>query len=144
MDEAMVFNVVLYDKYFNIPLRGLLQAGDCSFAFEASILDDDPPEAAGRRGIYCEVRLFEHDDTLRQVLEEKDTIFWRWRAEFDSGRLDKDTHPLYVNARYKLLSAQADAMFPGLGTPVAVARGLMRIESDKFVFDRLNYTETGR
>jgi hypothetical protein len=136
----MVFDVILYDKYFNIPLRGLLQTSSSALAFDASILDDEPAEIADRLGIYSRLRGFECDDALKLILEEKDSIFCEWRATFNQGGVDKSTHPLYVDARYQQLSVRADELFDRLSTPIIEARGLMRIVSGKFVFECLDVT----
>ena len=134
----MVLDVVLYDKYFNIPLRGLVRTSSSTLAFDASILDDEPAEIAGRRGVYSRLRGFECSDALRLILEEKDAIFRQWRAGFDKGGVEKSSHPLCTDPRYQQLSIQTNELFGRLGAPIIEARGLMRIESGRFVFECLD------
>lgn len=136
----MVFDIILYDKYFNIPLRGLMCSGSSTLAFDASMLDEEPPEIAGRRGIYLQLRGFVCGDALRLTLEEKDAIFREWRAVFDKGGADTSSHPLYVDQRYQYLSAHTDELFAQLEAPVVETTGLMRVESGKFVFECLEQT----
>ena len=95
-------------------------------AFDASILDDEPAEIVGRRGVYSRLRGFECSEALRLILEEKDTIFRHWRAAFDKGDVDKSSHPLYVDPRYQQLSIQTNELFGRMSEPIIEARGLMR------------------
>jgi len=134
----MPFEVVLYDRYSDVPLRGLLRSGPSILAFDACALDDEPSEIGDHPGIYSRVRGFECDDTLRLVLEQKDAVFREWRAAFDQGTADASTHPLYVNPRYQQLCRRADELFSGLGVPILEATGAMRVVSGSFVFECLD------
>ena len=134
----MVIDVLVYDKYYDIPLRGLLQTDSSTLAFDACILDDEPADIANRRGIYSRVRGFECNEPLRLVLEEKNVIFNKWREAFDKGIVDESTHTIYVDPRYQELAVQADELFNRLGAPIIEARGLMRVECGRFVFECLD------
>jgi hypothetical protein len=131
----MVFDVLFYDEYYDIPLRGLLQTDSSTMAFDACILDDEPAEIADRRGVYSRIRAFACDDALIQLFQESDAIFRKWRAAFDNGDVDTSTHPLYVDARFQELSIRKDEFFSRLGPPIIEANGLMRVESGRFVFE---------
>jgi len=135
----VVFDIILYDKYFNIPLRGLIRTSSSTLTFDASTLDGERPEIAGRQGIYSQLRGFECGDALRLTLEEKDAIFRVWRAAFDKGSVDKSSHPLYVDKRYQYLSVRTDELFGQLGAPIVEATGLMLVESRNFVFECLEW-----
>ena len=56
---------------------------------------------------------------------------------FDKGGVDKSSHPLYVDPRHQQLSARTNELFGRLGEPVIELRGLMRVESGRFVFESL-------
>jgi hypothetical protein len=140
----MVLKVILYDEYYDIPLRGLLQTESSVMAFFAHTLDDEPEEIAGRRGVYSRIRGFECDEVLRTVLEEKKGIFRKWRAAFDKGDVDTATHPLCVDPIYQQLSLRSDGLFRSLGTPIMDATGLMRVVSGQWVFEPVRETPPGR
>jgi hypothetical protein len=131
--------VLFYDKFFNIPRRGVLKLDTTTLAFLAEDVDytDEPEDIANRPGVYTRVRAFEHDPTLLPLLSEQHAIFWRWRAQFDAGLVESPTHPLYVDERYQLLSAQIDEHFGRLGKQVLDTTGLMVAVSGQFVFETL-------
>jgi hypothetical protein len=133
----MEFRIVLYDNYFNIPLRGLMETNLDQYAFQAEVLADEPSDLAERPGVYSRIRGFKCDDVLKQVFAEKDAIFQKWRRRFDRGEVDTSTHPSYSDAKYQELMSSADEMFRRLDAPVIDAIGLMRVESGTFVFERL-------
>lgn len=136
----MVWEVILYDEYSDIPLRGIIRTDSSILAFDACVLADEPAEIAGRPGVYSKVRGFQCDEALRLLMEEKDSVFRKWRAAFDNGLVDESTHPLCTDPRYQHLSRSVGAEFSRLSDPVLEATGLMRVFSGKFEFECVHVT----
>jgi hypothetical protein len=96
-------------------LRGLARGMSTLYAFRASIIDEEPKEIIGLRGIYSRFWAFECDSALIALLQKKDAIFRTWRAEFDKGHVDTSTHPLYVDSIYQNLYKSTTDSFSQLG-----------------------------
>jgi hypothetical protein len=136
------FDIQSYDRFLDIPLRGLLNMGSSVRAFEASELGDEPVEIADRSGVYSSIRVFDCGDVLHRAFKEKIAIFNDWRARFDAGLADKATHPLYADQNYQRLSSRVDRLFETLGPPVFESTGVMHVVDGRFVFECLPNANT--
>src|SRR5437899_182387 len=87
--------VIVYDEYFDIPLRGIAQNGGKFFAFIASALQDEDMESGQQPGTPAKMRVFDCSQEIVLLFQEKDRIFRDWRLRFDSGESDTASHPLY-------------------------------------------------
>ena len=125
--------IIFYDKYCDIPERGVLQMEAAILAFVARIMDDDSMELS-MPGVFCQVAAFPCDEQLFALFKEKETIFNSWKREWDAGIVETANHPLYKDARYQQISAQIDKIFAGFRSPVFEATGMMIAESAKFAF----------
>jgi hypothetical protein len=102
--DAERVEVVVFDQYFDIPLRGLLKGGSSILAFSACVLDEEPPDLEHRKGLYCRLTVFPCDDVLKRIMLENDATFKAWRAAYDAGSADESTHrvPLTATSRSSL------------------------------------------
>jgi hypothetical protein len=132
-----MMDVIHYDKYFDIPTRGIVRSDSGVLAFTAHVVEEEEPaELADRPGVYARIRAFSLDDQkLASRFEELEEIFREWRMRFDKRLVDELTHPLLVNHRYQELTRRIDEAFGALGTPHFEATGMMRVVSGKWVFE---------
>ncbi len=129
--------ILFFDKFSDIPLRGIMDLDGTRFAFVAECLDDDGVDLSDLPGVYAKIVGFECDDELVSLFVAKDRIFREWRHQFDAGLVDRSTHPLYRNEQYQQISAQIDNVFQHFRKPLCEKHGLMRVEAEQYVFQPL-------
>ena len=127
----MQMKIVLYDDYYDIPLRGVVQTPSGKLAFVASLEED----LADR--LCTKMTTFECDETLISLFREQNDMFLAWRAKFDQGVAEKSTHPLLVDERYQQLCRRIDEAFARLSSPVSETTGTIDLISGKWVFELL-------
>jgi len=135
MTPREVFEIVVWDQWYDMPLRGIITSRSEIFAFIAKDLEQEPPEFADHPGTYSQLKAFPCGEDLMTLFQRKKKIFREWRARFDRGEVATSTHPLLVDAEFQRIADEINQYFNRQSSPAIEQMGLLWSESGRFFFE---------
>lgn len=131
--SAVEFQVGHFDRYYDIPLRGVIKDRAAWLPFVAEV-DQDAPDEAWTKGIPTTLHLFPKNEQLGPLYEVITTSFNAWNVRFRRGKVTEDTHPMKSDPDFKRTMALIDVTFEALhGRPEEI-RGFFSVRDGIWSF----------
>lgn len=127
------FQVAHFDRYYDIPLRGVIKYNDSWLPFAAKV-DQQASDEAWLIDIPTKLHIFPENDQLGPMYETVTKCFREWNARFRRGEVPEETHPSKTDKAYRSVLAAIEQAFQAIQNTSEVRRGFLLCGRRSMVF----------
>jgi hypothetical protein len=131
--SAPKYSVAYYDKYYDIPLRGVINEQGSFLPFVAQI-DQDAPEETWVIGIPAWIEVFPLRERLAALYQAITDAFRAWNSKFRRGEVPENSHPQKTDGNYQSIMETTDEIFRSLKGQSVQYYGFFSVENEVWCF----------